>query len=135
MPALTDDDRPILPFVAQHADAVDFSFVQTPQDLADRRSALAEGRPNDWRDLGLIMKIETRLAPKNLPSLIVAAAARQPTAVMIARGDLAVELGFVRVAEIQERTLWTCEAAHVPVVWATQVIESYLKPALPHAGK
>lgn len=135
IPALTDDDRAILPFVAQNADAIDFSFVQTPQDVADLQSALADVRPDDWRDLGLILKIETRLALKNLPSLIVAAAARQPTAVMIARGDLAVEVGFARVAEMQEETLWLCEAAQIPVVWATQVMESYLKTGVPSRGE
>lgn len=133
--ALTEEDRAILPFVAQHADAVDFSFVQTPQDVADLQSALAEVRPDDWRNLGLILKIETRLALKNLPSLIVAAAALQPTAVMIARGDLAVEVGFARVAEMQEEILWLCEAAQVPVVWATQVMESYLKNGVPSRGE
>ena len=135
IPALTDDDRAILPFIVQHADAVDFSFVQTPQDVADLQSALAEVWPHDWRKLGLILKIETRLALKNLPSLIVAAAAIQPTAVMIARGDLAVEVGFARVAEMQEEILWLCEAAQVPVVWATQVMESYLKNGVPSRGE
>lgn len=135
IPALTDDDRAILPFVAQHADAVDFSFVQTTQDVADLQSALAGVRPDDWRDLGLILKIETRLALKNLPSLIVAAASLQPTAVMIARGDLAVEVGFARVAEMQEEILWLCEAAQIPVVWATQVMESYLKTGVPSRGE
>jgi pyruvate kinase len=135
IPALTDADREILPFLATHADAIDFSFVQTPQDVADLQSALAEVRPDDWRDLGLILKIETRLALRSLPSLIVAAAARQPTAVMIARGDLAVEVGFARVAEMQEEILWLCEAAQVPVVWATQVMESYLKTGVPSRGE
>jgi pyruvate kinase len=135
IPALTDDDRAILPFVAGHADAIDFSFVQTAQDVADLQLALADLRPDDWQKLGLILKIETRLALKNLPDLMVAAAARQPAAVMIARGDLAVEVGFARVAEMQEEILWLCEAAHVPVVWATQVMESYLKTGVPSRGE
>jgi pyruvate kinase len=46
---------------------------------------------------------------------------------MIARGDLAVETGFERMSEIQEEILWFCEAAHVPVVWATQVLETLNK--------
>lgn len=50
---------------------------------------------------------------------------------MIARGDLAVEIGFERLAEIQEELLWVCEAAHVPIVWATQVLESLSKTGLP----
>lgn len=50
---------------------------------------------------------------------------------MIARGDLAVEIGYDRLAEIQEEILWLCEAAHVPVIWATQVLESMVKQDIP----
>lgn len=50
---------------------------------------------------------------------------------MIARGDLAVEIGWERMAEIQEEILWLAEAARVPVVWATQVLEQLIKQRLP----
>ena len=50
---------------------------------------------------------------------------------MIARGDLAIELGFQRIAEMQEEILWLCEAAHIPVIWATQVLERLAKEGLP----
>jgi pyruvate kinase len=57
---------------------------------------------------------------------------RNPVAgVMIARGDLAVECCWERLAEIQEEILWMCEAAHLPVVWATQVLEGLAKKGLP----
>jgi len=46
---------------------------------------------------------------------------------MIARGDLAVECGWERLAELQEEILWLCEAAQVPVIWATQVLEDQAK--------
>jgi pyruvate kinase len=46
---------------------------------------------------------------------------------MIARGDLAVELGFARLTEMQEEILWLCEAAHTPVVWATQVLDTFVR--------
>ena len=51
--------------------------------------------------------------------------------VMIARGDLAVECGYERLAEIQEEILWLCEAAHVPVIWATQVLETLSRGGSP----
>jgi len=51
--------------------------------------------------------------------------------IMIARGDLAVECGYERLAEVQEEILWICEAAHVPVVWATQVLENLAKLGQP----
>lgn len=135
VPALTDDDRRHLPFVARHADAIEFSFVQTTQDIEQLQKALAYERPDDWRRLGLVLKIETAKAVRNLPDLIVESAAQQPTAIMIARGDLAVQIGFARLAEIQEEILWLAEAAQVPVIWATQVLESYVKTGVPSRGE
>jgi pyruvate kinase len=54
-----------------------------------------------------------------------------PAGVMIARGDLAVECGWERLAEIQEEILWMCEAAQLPVIWATQVLERKTKKGRP----
>src|SRR5690606_35638444 len=71
--------------------------------------------------------LETALSIRNLPELIAAAMGHQPLGIMIARGDLAVEIGFERLAEMQEEILWTCEAARVPVMWATQVLETLAK--------
>ncbi|MEE9253663.1 MAG: pyruvate kinase, partial [Pseudomonadales bacterium] len=51
--------------------------------------------------------------------------------VMVARGDLAVEIGYARLAEVQEQILWMCEAAHVPVIWATQVLKDLAKKGIP----
>jgi pyruvate kinase len=135
VPALTDDDRQALRFVALHADGVEFSFVQSHEDVAELQEALARERPEHWHHLGLVLKIETLRAVRNLPDMLVRAAGQQPAAIMIARGDLAVELGFVRLAEMQEEILWLGEAAHVPVVWATQVLESYLKTGVPSRGE
>jgi len=55
---------------------------------------------------------------------------RNKIGVMIARGDLAVEIGFERIAEVQSQILWLCEAAHVPVIWATQVLENLAKTGI-----
>lgn len=134
-PALTDEDRAALRFVARHADGVEYSFVQDAEDVRLLQEALAQERPDDWRRLGLVLKIETKRAVRKLPELLVRAAGRQPTAIMIARGDLAVELGFARLAEIQEEILWLCEAAQIPVIWATQVLESFLKTGVPSRGE
>jgi pyruvate kinase len=83
----------------------------------------------------LVLKIETPEAVANLPDIVVQAAGRQPTAIMIARGDLAVEIGFARLAEMQEEILWIGEAAHVPVIWATQVLEHLVKKGTPSRGE
>lgn len=135
VPALTGKDLEDLGTVAREADMIGYSFVQTPEDVARLQAALAERRPDDWQTLGLVAKIETPRAVQNLPRIIVRAAGRQPLAVMIARGDLAVEIGFERLAEMQEEIMWLAEAAHVPVIWATQVLESLVKRGLPSRGE
>ena len=99
------------------------------------QEALAERRPDDWRTLSLVLKIETAEAVRNLPDIVVQAAGRQPTSIMIARGDLALEIGFARTAEMQEEILWIGEAAHVPVIWATQVLEHLVQKGTPSRGE
>ncbi len=129
--SFTEKDRSDLTFIAQHADMIGYSFVQTEADIAALLAELAERLPSDRKPPALVLKIETKRAVRNLPELIVHAAGKLPIAVMIARGDLAIELGFQRIAEMQEEILWLCEAAHVPVVWATQVLEKLAKEGLP----
>ncbi len=131
---LTPDDLTDLDFVAGHADMVGFSFVQSADDITRMQHELARRRP-DWQRLGIVAKIETAQAVTNLPDIIVRAAGKQPFGVMIARGDLAVAIGFERLAEMQEEILWLCEAAHVPVIWATQVLEEMVKSGLPTRGE
>lgn len=128
VPSLTDEDIEALPFVARHADAVSLSFVGKPEDVRVLRDALQRlGRP----DLGVVLKIETRAGFENLPQLLLEGLSSAPLAVMIARGDLAVEVGFERLAELQEEILWLCEAAHVPAIWATQVLDTLARTGVP----
>ncbi len=126
--ALTPEDLISLEFIAQHADMVAYSFVQTADDVERLQQELAK---RTARHIAMIAKIETSSAVRNLPQIIVQAAGQMPLAVMIARGDLAVEIGWERMAEMQEEIMWMCEAAHVPVIWATQVLESLAKDGLP----
>lgn len=135
IPALTDKDRKDLAFAANHADMIGYSFVQSDDDVDLLQSELARHRPNDWKRIGIVAKIETLRGVRKLPEIIVAAAGCQPFGVMVARGDLAVELGFERLAEMQEELLWICEAARIPVIWATQVLEDYVKTGLPSRGE
>ncbi|WP_235907568.1 pyruvate kinase [Siccirubricoccus phaeus] len=133
--ALSEKDREDLAFVARHADGIEYSFVQSAEDIRLLQAALAEHRPEDWRTLSLVLKIETTRAVRALPEMLVQAAGQQPTAIMIARGDLAVEIGFARTAEMQEEILWLGEAAHVPVIWATQVLEHLVRKGTPLRGE
>ena len=126
---LSETDLLNLDFVTSYADIIGYSFIQTPDDLGRLEDALAM-RVDNPSGIPIVAKIETALAVHNLPDIIVRAAGRHPFAVMIARGDLAVEIGFERLAEIQEEILWLTEAAHVPVIWATQVLERLVKKGI-----
>jgi pyruvate kinase len=128
LPALTEKDIADLAFVSQHADAVPMSFVHQPADIDD---LLREIGRLDASRLGIVLKIEAKTAFTRLPDLLLSAMRHSPVAVMIARGDLGEEVGFERLSEVQEEILWLCEAAHVPVIWATQVLESLAKGGMP----
>jgi pyruvate kinase len=119
--ALTEKDLDDLDFVAQHADMVNLSFVRDPADVEQLQAELER---RDATDVGIVLKIENVAAFEHLPELLLTAMRSRKVGVMIARGDLAVEVGFERLAEVQEEILWACEAAHVPVIWATQVLDT-----------
>ena len=126
--ALTPDDDAHLAFIAQHADLVAVSFVRTVADVEhvlERLAAADAGR------LGLVLKIETRQGFENLPAILLTAMRHPRVGIMIARGDLAVEIGFERMAEVPRQILALCEAAHVPSIWATQVLETLAKTGAP----
>ena len=126
---LTAKDKLDLGFVAKYADVVNFSFVNSKDDVEELLSELEK-----WdavNKLSIILKIETRLAFDNLVEILLAALKVKYIGVMIARGDLAVETGWDSISKVQEEILALCGAAHVPVVWATQVLESFAKEGLP----
>ena len=125
---ITVKDREDLAFIVEHADIVALSFVRRPEDVIALQEEL-EKYPE--RDVPIVAKIETRRAFNALPQILLATMRRYPAGMMIARGDLAIECGWVRLAEIQEEMLWICEAAHVPVIWATQVLEGAAKKGTP----
>jgi pyruvate kinase len=126
--AITGRDVVDLAAVVELADLVDMSFVRTPADV---ERLLEELDRLGGDHLGIVLKVETRRAFEHLPQLLLTAMRRPRVGVMIARGDLAVECGYERMAELQEEILWLCEAAHLPVIWATQVLEQLAKTGLP----
>lgn len=128
IPALTEKDLADLRVLVHQADIVGLSFVRTQQDLLDLHAALDE---LDAGHLGTVLKIETRQGFEQLPMIMLTAMRLPPVGIMVARGDLAVEVGFERLAEVQEEILWLAEAAHIPVIWATQVLDTLVKRGLP----
>ncbi|HET9823977.1 MAG TPA: pyruvate kinase [Chitinophagaceae bacterium] len=121
---LTKFDEECLPFICEYADLLGFSFVRNGSDLVLLQHKLRKITEKPPR---LIVKIEAVEAVRNLPSLLLQGMHQETFGVMIARGDLAVEVGFERMSEVQEEILWICEAAHAPVIWATQVLETLNK--------
>lgn len=128
---LTEKDYKDLKFAAAHADVIAFSFIKSADDIKTIEEALGKELTGEKKELPVVAKIETAEAIDNIPSIIASGSARRPFGVMVARGDLAVEIGYERLSEIQEELLWICEAAHVPVIWATQVLESLVKSGIP----
>jgi pyruvate kinase len=126
--AVTPKDLEDLAFVSEHADVVELSFANGAGDVELLEERLR--RPGA-RQPGIVLKIETRRGFEHLPEMLLAAMRWPCCGVMIARGDLAIEAGFGRLAEVQEEILWICEAAHVPVIWATQVLETLAKEGVP----
>ncbi len=126
--AVTSADLPLLKVAAGHADMVGLSFLRHERDVDDLRDHLRQVR---GEHLGLILKIETTAAFARLPAILLHAMRSPLVGVMIARGDLAVEAGYERLAEVQEEILWLCEAAHLPVIWATQVLDQLARTGQP----
>ena len=124
---LTAKDTEDMKFVVEHADAVNFSFVNDPSDVEELQELMDELGKN----IGIILKIETQKAFRNLPKILLQAMKSYPIGVMIARGDLAIETGWKNFASIQEEILRICEAAHIPDIWATQVLENLAKKGVP----
>ena len=124
---LTDYDKSVIPFAKQYADILGFSVVRSAVDVAELQDLL---RKDGSKTIPIVIKIETFEAVQNLPMLLLQGMAEPVFGVMIARGDLAVEIGFERLSEVQEEILWLCEAAHVPVIWATQVLETLNKSGI-----
>ena len=128
LPALTKEDVQDLQFVVQHADMVGLSFANSARDVEDLIKNMRQLKKDHP---AIVVKIETRRGFDNLPAMLLAAMQAPVAGVMIARGDLAIECGFGRLAEVQEQILWICEAAHVPAIWATQVLEGLAKEGFP----
>jgi len=120
-------DEGLLRFIADNADLVALSFAQDVNDVRSLQEQL--GRMGSR--LGIMIKIETARGFEILPELLLQGMQSERLGVMVARGDLAVECGFERLAELQEEILWLCDAAHVPVVWATQVLDRMARTGQP----
>ncbi|MCZ7648437.1 MAG: pyruvate kinase [Planctomycetota bacterium] len=123
MPSVTRKDLRDLEWGLAHGvDFVALSFVRRPEDLEPVRARLRKERKPPW----LISKIEKPEALNHLPEILAAS-----DGVMVARGDLGVELDFARVPPIQKRMIKLANASDKPVITATQMLESMTQNARP----
>lgn len=118
--ALSEKDREDLEFVCRlGVDWLALSFVQRPQDVNEAR-ALADGRA------AILAKIEKPAAVENFAEILDAS-----DGIMVARGDLGVELPLQQVPPIQKRLVRKCRHAAKPVIVATQMLESMIESPMP----
>lgn len=128
---LSEKDRKDLAFAVKTADIINFSFIRSGKDMETIREELKKLLDERSSEVKIMAKIETPEAVENLAEIILSAAGHNPFAVMIARGDLAVEVGYIRLSELQQEISWICEAAGIPVVWATEVLASLVDNGIP----
>ena len=128
IPAITEKDGKDLHFIAKYADMVGISFVHQARDLRSVKEKLSDITK---REIPIVAKIETKDAVYRLPSIIEEGLSLPSFGIMIARGDLAIEVGFEQMAVVQEEILNLAHSAHIPVIWATQILESLTKIGRP----
>lgn len=120
IPSLTDKDRADLTFaLSQEVDYVAQSFVRTPDDVERLRQLVIEQTQNGEPRPQLISKIEKPEAVSNLDDILAAS-----DGVMVARGDLGVELGAADVPLVQKRIIHRANELGIPVITATQMLET-----------
>ena len=125
IPALTDKDRKDLAFaVAQGVDWIGLSFVQRPDDLAEARRLMGGGTRAGAP--ALCAKIEKPMAVRRLPEIMELA-----DGIMVARGDLGVELEPQEVPPLQKKIVNLARTAGKPVIVATQMLESMIESPAP----
>lgn len=128
MPGITDADMEHFEAVIGFADIIGISFAQEGADVEMLKQHLIEYGKTD---VGIIAKIETKKAVRNLPMILLSLLPWRNSGVMLARGDLAIEVGFEKLPKVQSEVLDLCEAAHIPVIYATQILENMMKKNLP----
>lgn len=128
---LSVKDRNDIKFASAHADIIACSFVRHGQDIIEIQNELKKHLGDKANEKALLAKIETVQAIENLPEIIMTASSKNPFSIMIARGDLAVESGYIHLTELQHEILWLCEAASIPVVWGTEVLANLINKGIP----
>ncbi|MEQ1561049.1 MAG: pyruvate kinase [Methyloglobulus sp.] len=127
LPPLSKKDLTDLDFVCEYADMVCSSSTET---LAEMECLMSELEKRKASKLPIIARIETKKAVKNLPDVLLGTIGRHSLGIMNAWSEPDMVLDGARLPGIQEEILGLCEAAHVPVISATQVSEAIAKKGM-----
>ncbi len=124
MPYLSDQDRSDILFAVENGlDYIALSFVRTAQDVMDVKRFLAQQGESG---IELIAKIENRSGIAHIGEII-----RLSAGIMVARGDMGVEIPFEELPHIQKQLITRCYSAGKRVITATQMLESMVRNARP----
>lgn len=120
LPTITKKDKQDLKFGAKNkVDYIAFSFVRKPGDVKKARKLIDKEAE---KKIGIIAKIETKEALSNLEEIV-----KEVDGIMIARGDLGIELPMEEVPPAQKRMIRICRENGKPVITATQMLSSMVK--------
>lgn len=123
LPSMTDKDRQDLAFgVEQGVDIISLSFVRRAEDVQELKALLAEKGAR----IPVLAKLEKPQAIANLESIV-----DECDAIMVARGDLGVEMSAEKVPLIQKRIIRLCNQKGIPVITATQMLDSMIRNPRP----
>lgn len=118
LPSMTQKDIEDLDFgIAQGVDIVSLSFVRSPDDVRSLKARIAE----KGESIPVLAKLEKPQAIENLDAIV-----SECDAIMVARGDLGVEMSPEKVPLIQKRIIRTCNRKGIPVITATQMLDSMI---------
>lgn len=129
--SLNTKDKKDIAFACQHADIIGCSFVNNGYDIELIQDEIHKNMKENAGQMALMAKIETIRGVENLPQITFTTASKNPFSIMIARGDVAAESGYIDLASVQQEMMWISEAADVPVIWATEVLDSLVSDGIP----
>lgn len=113
-----------LPFMMEHTDIIGYSSFEKVSDISNLHKAVTAF---NRQDIGIIYKVKNHKSFDNLPMLLLEAMKHSTIGIQIERNSLAIDIGAERIAEVQDQIMWICEAAHIPVIWSSQVLEKMIK--------